>query len=245
MLSQFHPHNVHVSTCTLCLVGDLKSLLCGFRRERLNLHSTDFRASQSGIRALVSISLLFRYDWLSKQRVRKSLQDNLANGRCFQSVENYLTNIILKISHQVSFYSLSLFYFSSYLICFGVSPLIQLSKFRILRGWTISCLLSYQGSIFANLHRHEQLFVLVVSTISRWSNNPLLVVSRISSRSRKTRQLPLSSYGLGVDRGTRSLVSGVDCNALGIFPIRKLFVFLFASTCPHHASFAFVNLNLN
>ena len=73
MLSQFHPHNAHVSACTLCLVGDLKSLLCGFRRERLNLHSTDFRASQSGIRALVSISLLFRYEWLSKQRVRKSL----------------------------------------------------------------------------------------------------------------------------------------------------------------------------
>ena len=72
MLSQFHPHNVHVSTCTLCLVGDLKSLLCGFWRERLNLHSTDFRASQSGIRALVSISLLFRYDWLSKKRVHKS-----------------------------------------------------------------------------------------------------------------------------------------------------------------------------
>ena len=45
MLSQFHPHNAHVSACTLCLVGDLKSLLCGFRRERLNLHSTNFRAS--------------------------------------------------------------------------------------------------------------------------------------------------------------------------------------------------------
>ena len=55
MLSQFHPHNAHVSACIICLVGDLKSLLCGFRRERLNLHSTDCRASQSGIRALVSI----------------------------------------------------------------------------------------------------------------------------------------------------------------------------------------------
>ena len=45
MLSQFDPHNAHVSACTLCLVGDLKLLLCGFRRDRLNLLSTDFRAS--------------------------------------------------------------------------------------------------------------------------------------------------------------------------------------------------------
>ena len=30
MLSQFHPHNVCVATCTLCLVGVLGSLLCGF-----------------------------------------------------------------------------------------------------------------------------------------------------------------------------------------------------------------------
>ena len=30
MLSQFHPHNVCVATCTLCLVGVLGSLLRGF-----------------------------------------------------------------------------------------------------------------------------------------------------------------------------------------------------------------------
>ena len=46
MLSQFHPHNAHVSACTLCLVGVLRSLLCGLWRERLNLHSIDFGASQ-------------------------------------------------------------------------------------------------------------------------------------------------------------------------------------------------------
>ena len=29
MLSQFHPHNMCVAMCTLCLVGVLRSLLCG------------------------------------------------------------------------------------------------------------------------------------------------------------------------------------------------------------------------
>ena len=38
MLSQLHPHNAHVSACTLCLVGVLRSLLCGLWRGRWNLH---------------------------------------------------------------------------------------------------------------------------------------------------------------------------------------------------------------
>ena len=32
MVSHFHPHNAHVSACTLCLVGILRSLLCRFDR---------------------------------------------------------------------------------------------------------------------------------------------------------------------------------------------------------------------
>ena len=47
MLSQFHPHNVCVVTCTLCLVGVLRSLLCGFGGNRSNLHSTDLRGVTS------------------------------------------------------------------------------------------------------------------------------------------------------------------------------------------------------
>ena len=44
-----------------------------------------------------------------------------------------------------------------------------------------------------------------------------------------------SSYGLGVDRGTRSLVSGVDCNAPG-FILFCFVSFLFASTWHRIAS---------
>ena len=41
ILSQLHPHNVCVATCTLCLVAVLGSLLCGFGGNRSNLNSTD------------------------------------------------------------------------------------------------------------------------------------------------------------------------------------------------------------
>ena len=104
-------------------------LLCRSGRGCWNSHSAWFQGVTDGIRASgFRFPMLFWYEWLSKQRVRKTCRITSLMV-VFLECQNYFTKFIWKYLGRILVFSSSLFYLSSYLICFGVFSLTYLSKF--------------------------------------------------------------------------------------------------------------------
>ena len=83
--------------------------------------------SEHGFRFL----MLFRYKWLSKQRVRKACRTTSLTVIVFSVSKTISAKLFWKKKktlNRILVFSSSLFYFSSYLICFGVSLFLPLSK---------------------------------------------------------------------------------------------------------------------
>ena len=103
-------------------------VLCGIWRDCWNWHSARSRGVTDGIRASgFRFPMLFRYEWLSKQRVHKACRITSLTV-VFLECQNYFTNPIWKHLNRILVFSSSLFYFFAYLICFGFFSLIYLSK---------------------------------------------------------------------------------------------------------------------
>jgi hypothetical protein len=139
--------------CTFCLVDVSKATSCELWRDCYNSQGAEFGASQ-----VVSEPMFCRYP-----RVRSACRITLPTDVVVSSVKTILLKLRWIDLSSSAFYSLSLS-FSPLTFASFESSLLPSSSFRILRGWTISCLQH-------NRSTHWK-FIIVNA-----SKNPLLVVS--------------------------------------------------------------------
>lgn len=90
------------------------------------------------------------------------------------------------------------------------------------------------GPIFGGRLRDErQSIVSGVDKLKMELQSLVSGVEKISVEHEDLIVYPSLPVVLGWIAGARSLVSGVVCNAPGVFPNLELFVFIFASSCRH------------